>query len=103
MTVWPSIAAYETGQFLGRLYEIRWPDVYFFRIGRLVALLSIATLVPVALYFYRLLPRVGASYSLTTRRIVEVPLIQDEGAGVARRYTGREYVIGSVSGQQQQR
>ncbi len=70
MTIWPSIAAYNAGRFLGRLYAIRWPDVYIFRLGNLLALLSLATLLPTAMYFYRLLPRVGMRYCLTNRRIV---------------------------------
>ena len=70
MTVWPSISAYRIGRFLGRLYAIRWPDVYIFRFGSLVALLSVATLLPTALYFFRLLPRVGLRYCLTNCRIL---------------------------------
>lgn len=73
MNVWPSIAAYPSGRFLGRLYAIRWPDVYIFRLGNLLALASIPH--ALALYFYRLMPSFfgaglhGAMYSLTNRRI----------------------------------
>jgi hypothetical protein len=70
MTVWPSIAAYPAGRSLGRLYALRWPDIYVFRAGNLLALLSLATLVPLALYFYKLLPGVGTRYCLTNRRLV---------------------------------
>lgn len=69
-TQWPSISALPAGQFLGRLYSIRWPDFYFFRLGNLFALVSIVTLVPTALYFYKLLPRLGTRYRLTNRRVL---------------------------------
>jgi hypothetical protein len=68
MTVWPSIAAFSSGRFLGRLYSIRWPDVYIFRLGSLLALLSIPY--ALLLYFWRILPRVGRRYTLTNRRVV---------------------------------
>ena len=68
MTVWPSIAAYPSGQFLGWLYSWKWPDVYIFRVGNLLALLSIPH--ALALYVYRILPWVGIRYTLTNRRIV---------------------------------
>ena len=68
ITVWPSIAAYSSGQFLGRLYAIRWPNVYCFRVGSLFALLSI----PYAalLYFCRVAPSIGVRYLVSNRRIV---------------------------------
>jgi len=68
MTVWPSIAAFSSGRFLGRLYSIRWPDVYIFRLGSLLALLSIPY--ALLLYFCRILPRMGSRYMLTNRRVV---------------------------------
>lgn len=68
MTVWPSICAYPSGRFLGRLYAIRWPNVYVFRLGSLIALASIPH--ALALYFYKLLPYVGMRYTLTNRRVV---------------------------------
>lgn len=68
MTVWPSIASYPSGRFLGTLYAIHWPDVSFFRLGNLLALLSIPH--ALALYFYRILPGVGVRYRLTNRRVV---------------------------------
>jgi hypothetical protein len=69
-TVWPSIAALSPGRLLGRMYDVRWPDFYFFRLGNLFALLSLATLVPTALYFSKVLPRFGTRYRLTNRRIL---------------------------------
>jgi hypothetical protein len=68
MTVWPSIAAYSSGQFLGRLFAVRWPNIYLFRLGNLLALLSI----PVALwlYFCRIAPVTGVRYAVTNRRVV---------------------------------
>lgn len=68
MTVWPSIAAYPSGRHLGRLYSIRWPNIYIFRIGNLLALLS--SPFAAVLCFWRVMPRVGSCYTLTNRRIV---------------------------------
>lgn len=68
MTVWPSIAVYKSGQFLGRLCEIKWPKVYIFRLGYLFALLSIPH--AVFLYFCRIAPRIGIRYRLTNRRVI---------------------------------
>lgn len=67
MTIWPSISAYESGRFLGRMYN--WQaGIYIFRLGNLIALASIPH--ALALYFYRILPFVGTRYTLTNRRIV---------------------------------
>lgn len=75
MTVWPSNAYFGLGQFLGQFYEMRFPDVYFFRIGNLFALLSIP--VALVLFFMRILPAVpflgfhgGIRYRLTNRRVI---------------------------------
>jgi len=68
MTVWPSIAVFPSGRFLGRLYDIRWPDWYIFRLGNLLALLSMPH--ALFLYFWRVMPRVGMCYTLTNRRVV---------------------------------
>ena len=68
MTLWPSIAVYASGRLLGRLCSIRFPDIYIFRLGNLLALLSIP--LAVALYFYRVLPRVGVRYRLTDQRMM---------------------------------
>ena len=68
MTIWPSLAVYASGRFLGRLYSIRFPDIYIFRLGNLLALASIPY--ALALYFYRVLPRVGVRYRLTDQRIM---------------------------------
>ena len=67
-TIWPSIAVYPTGQWLGRQFSIKWPDIYIFRIGNLLALLSI----PVAafLYFCRVAPKIGIRYRMTNRRLI---------------------------------
>ncbi|MCH2130896.1 MAG: PH domain-containing protein [Pirellulaceae bacterium] len=67
MTVWPSIAAYPSGRFLGTLYNWRG-GTYIFRLGNLLALASIPH--ALALYFYRILPYVGTRYTLTNRRVV---------------------------------
>ncbi len=68
MTVWPSIAAFSSGRSLGRWYGLRWPDIYIFRLGNLLALLSgpFAAL----LCFWRVMPRVGRCYTLTNRRVM---------------------------------
>jgi hypothetical protein len=67
MTVWPSVAAYPPGRWLGQLFAIRagW---YIFTLGNLFALMSIP--VALVLFFWRLAPFVGARYRLTNRRIV---------------------------------
>jgi len=68
MTVWPSISAYRLGRVLGTACAIRWPHVYIFRLGNLMALPSI--LPAILLYFWKVLPRVGIRYCLTNRRVV---------------------------------
>jgi hypothetical protein len=68
MTVWPSVAQYGLGQLLGSAFAIRWPDVYFFRLGNLFALLAIP--VALVLFFMRIAPGIGTRYRLTNRRIV---------------------------------
>lgn len=75
MVVWPSIAAYPTGPFLGRLYSKQW-GIYVVTLGNLLALASIPH--ALALYFYRLLPSFfgssvhGTRYKLTNRRVLEL-------------------------------
>ena len=66
--MWPSNAAWGLGRFLGGLYALRFPDVYIFRIGNLIALASI----PIALVIYlsKVLPFIAIRYSLTNRRVV---------------------------------
>jgi hypothetical protein len=68
MTIWPSIAVFSLGRFLGKLCDLRWPDVYILRLGNLLALLSIPLALP--LYFCRILPSIGRRYTLTNRRVV---------------------------------
>lgn len=68
MTVWPSVAGYGIGRFLGGLYAIRWPDIYIFRLGNLLALMCIPISLP--LFFARIAPGIGTRYRLTNRRIV---------------------------------
>ncbi len=68
MSVWPSIAVYESAQFLGRWFEIHWPNIYIFRLGNLLAFLSIPY--AAVLYFCRVAPRIGIRYRLTNRRLV---------------------------------
>jgi hypothetical protein len=68
MTVWPSNARYGLGRMLGRGYAITWPDIYIFRLGNLIALLSIP--VALVLFFMRIAPGIGYRYRLTNRRIV---------------------------------
>jgi len=74
MIVWPSIAAMLPGRILGQLYSITWPNIYFFRIGNLFALISIP--IALVLYFYRLkpsefgIPLHGVFYRLTNRRVM---------------------------------
>ncbi len=68
VTVWPSIALYDLGQAMGRLFQIRWPDWHIFRLGNLLALLCIP--LAVALYFLRIAPKHGTRYRLTNRRVI---------------------------------
>lgn len=68
MTVWPSNAKFGLGRLLGRGYSKRWPNVYIFRLGNLLALLSIP--VALVLFFLRIAPFVGTRYRLTNRRII---------------------------------
>jgi hypothetical protein len=68
MTVWPGVAQFALGRWLGTLYEIAWPDIYIFRLGNLLALLFIP--VSLVLFFMRIAPGIGTRYTLTNRRIV---------------------------------
>lgn len=68
MTVWPSVASYGLGRFLGTLYDIRWPDIYIFRLGNLIALKAIP--ISLVLFFMRIAPFIGTRYALTNRRII---------------------------------
>ena len=68
MTVWPSNASYGLGRMLGQAYAITWPDIYIFRLGNLVALLSIP--IALVLFFMRIAPGIGTRYRLTNRRII---------------------------------
>ena len=67
MTVWPSIAVYPDGRWLGRMYSIK-AGIWVVTVGNLFALASI----PHALfrYFFRL--ATGKSYKLTNRRVIEL-------------------------------
>jgi hypothetical protein len=75
MVVWPSIAAYPSGRWLGQWYA-NDTGPYVFTIGNFIALASIPH--ALALYFYRLLPSIfgaelhGSNYKLTNRRIIEL-------------------------------
>jgi hypothetical protein len=68
VTVWPSIALYRSGQWLGRWFDIRWPNFYFLSLGNLFALLAIPH--ALVLYFLRIAPRYGTRYRLTNRRVI---------------------------------
>ena len=68
MTVWPSIAANPLGRILGRLYAIRFPDIYIFRLGNLLALMFIP--VSLVLFFHRLGPLVATRYRVTNHRLI---------------------------------
>jgi hypothetical protein len=64
MSVWPSIAMFGVGRWLGSSYAMTWPDIYIFRLGNLIALVSI----PLALLLYAM--RIFIRYRLTNRRII---------------------------------
>lgn len=68
MTVWPSVAKYGLGRALGSLFAIQWPDVYIFRLGNLIALLSIP--IALVLFFMRIAPGIATRYRLTNRRVI---------------------------------
>jgi hypothetical protein len=68
MTVWPSVAKYGLGSLLGQAYAFRWPDIYIFRLGNLIALLFIP--VSLLLFFLRIAPGIGTRYRLTNRRVI---------------------------------
>jgi Bacterial PH domain len=65
--VWPSIAAFSIGRFLGQLYSIK-AGFYIFRLGNLLALASVPLALP--LYFIKVLPVVGKRFRLTNRRLI---------------------------------
>lgn len=67
MTVFPTLAAYPAGRFMGRLCGIR-AGVGFFTLGKLMAL----ALIPfaVGLFVFSLLPGVLTRYRLTNRRVI---------------------------------
>lgn len=66
-TIWPSICVYPSGRMLGRWFAIKWPDIYIFRLGNLLALLAIPH--ALLLYFYRVAPYRAIRYWLTNRRV----------------------------------
>ena len=68
MTILPSVAAHPLGRMLGRLYAIRFPDIYIFRLGNLFALMFIP--ISLVLYFQRLGPLVATRYRITNRRLI---------------------------------
>jgi hypothetical protein len=68
MTVWPSNASFGLGRLLGQGYAITWPDLYIFRLGNLLALLSIP--IALVLFFMRIAPGIGTRYRLTNRRVI---------------------------------
>ena len=74
MTIYPSVAATGVGRAMGRLFAIRAPDVYIFRLGNLFALMAIP--LALALYFGRLVPSIyrmtpsAGCYRLTNRRVL---------------------------------
>src|SRR5687768_3682923 len=64
MSAWPTIALFSAGRWLGSGSAWTWPDIYIFRLGNLIALVSI----PAALLLYAM--RIFICYRLTNRRIV---------------------------------
>lgn len=75
MHVWPSVASFGLGRFLGRLYSINL-GVGVVKVGNLIALATAP--IGALLYFFRLAPCKfgvtphGVSYKLTNRRLVEL-------------------------------
>jgi hypothetical protein len=98
MDVWPSISATPPGRMLGQAFAIRWPDIYIFRLGNLLALLTIP--LSLALYFYRLKPSIfgfplhGCWYRVTNRRVIVLRNeIRPGRAGLARIVAGVATVL----------
>jgi hypothetical protein len=67
MVVWPSVAAFASGRWLGRLYSIK-TGYGIFTIGNFLALASI----PHALFLYAYRLATGKCYRLTNRRVIEL-------------------------------
>jgi hypothetical protein len=93
MTVWPSVAMYGLGRLLGRAYAIKFPDVYIFRLGNLLALAFIP--VSLVLYFMRVLPYVGQRYTLTNRRVIVYRglLVEEERSVALDRFDTVDIVV----------
>ena len=68
MTVWPSHARFGVAQILGMMYSIEFPGIYIFRLGYLIALLSIP--LALLLWFIAMAPYVALRYTLTNRRLI---------------------------------
>lgn len=68
MTVWPSVALYPSGQWLGRLFALDWPGWHVLRLGNLLALLAIPW--AIVLYVRRVAPYAAVRYTLTNRRVL---------------------------------
>jgi hypothetical protein len=82
MTVWPSHAKFGIAQFLGQLYSIEFPGVYIFRLGYLIALLSIP--LALLLWIVSMLPWFVTRYRLTNKRLIVLAgLLPDEERSVA--------------------
>lgn len=80
MTILPSTCMYAPIRMLGGFYEID-AGFYVFRLGNLLALLSIPLAIP--FFFLRLLPGIGARYRLTNRRVIaESPMTLAEQKSV---------------------
>jgi hypothetical protein len=62
------VAKFGLGRSMGTLMAIRWPDVYIFRLGNLIALMAIP--VALVLFFMRIAPGIGIRYRLTNRRVI---------------------------------
>jgi len=93
MTVWPSNAMFWLGRQLGQLYSIRFPDIYIFRLGNLIALMSIP--VALVLFFMRIAPWIGQRYTLTNRRVVVYKglLIEEERSVALDRFDEIDIVV----------
>jgi len=68
MTVWPSIAAFGLGRWVGRMCDVRLGFGQFFTLGKLLALATIP--LTLVLFFWRLAPVVARRYLLTNRRVI---------------------------------
>ncbi len=66
--IWPSIAAFRSGRWIGRVAQLQWGIGPILTAGNLLAVLSIP--LALGLFLWKLLPYVCQRYLITTHRVV---------------------------------